>query len=62
MMATIAETVQTEMDRLLQRLTQRIKQLVERYDTPLPAYINEVEKLSTTVDEHLKKILGFAWN
>ncbi|WP_340121499.1 type I restriction-modification system subunit M [Methylobacter svalbardensis] len=61
-MVTIAEAVQTEMERLSQRLTQRIKQLAELYAKPLPAYINEVEALSATVDEHLKKILGFAWN
>ena len=61
-MATIAEAVHAEMDRLSQRLTGRIKQLAERYDTPLPAYIDEVETLAASVDEHLKKILGFVWN
>jgi len=58
-MATIAEAVHSEMDRLSQRLTGRIKQLAERYDTPLPAYINEVKTLAASVDEHLKFIMGF---
>jgi type I restriction enzyme M protein len=61
-MAMIAKAVQTEMDRLSQRLTQRIKHLAELYAKPLPAYIHEVETLAASVDEHLKKILGFAWN
>ena len=58
-MATIAEAVYTEMDRLSQRLTGRIMQLAERYDTPLPQFIEDVTALSTKVEAHLKA-MGFS--
>jgi type I restriction enzyme M protein len=60
-LATLAADVQTELDRVSQALTGRIKQLAERYAAPLPRLIEEVETLSTHVDEHLKK-MGFVWN
>ncbi|WP_017232916.1 type I restriction-modification system subunit M [Pandoraea sp. B-6] len=59
--ATLAADVQTELDRVSQALTGRIKELAERYSTPLPKLTAEVEMLSARVDEHLKK-MGFAWN
>ena len=40
-------------------LTGRIRQLAERYSTPLPQLVDEVAQLSAKVDEHLKK-MGFA--
>ena len=43
-----------------QTLTGRIRQLAERYDTPLPKLTDEVETLSARVDEHLKK-MGAVW-
>ncbi|EKD29047.1 MAG: type I restriction-modification system, M subunit [uncultured bacterium] len=57
-MATIEQSVKNEMDRISQRLTQRIKELAERYATPLPKLISETEALTEKVDEHLKK-MGF---
>jgi type I restriction enzyme M protein len=60
-MATLDADIQTELDRISQVLTGRIKQLAERYAQPLPAITEEVNILSTKVDEHLKK-MGFAWN
>jgi type I restriction enzyme M protein len=59
-LATIAADVQTELDRVSQALTGRIKQLAERYTTPLPALTEEVETLSNRVDGHLRK-MGFEW-
>ncbi|WP_205635782.1 hypothetical protein, partial [Algoriphagus antarcticus] len=35
-MSYLESTIQTEMQRISQRLTQRIKELGERYDQPLP--------------------------
>jgi type I restriction enzyme M protein len=35
-MTAIANDVKSEMERISQRLTQRIKKLAERYETPLP--------------------------
>ena len=56
--ATLAEAVQMELDRVSQTLTSRIRQLAERYATPLPKLMDELETLSARVDEHLKK-MGF---
>jgi type I restriction enzyme M protein len=48
--------VQGELDRVSQTLTGRIRQLAERYATPLPQLTDEVEKLAARVDKHLKKM------
>lgn len=60
-LATLATSVQSELDRVSQALTGRIKQLAERYATPLPKLTEELETLANRVDEHLKK-MGFVWN
>ncbi|MDK9716552.1 MAG: type I restriction-modification system subunit M [Trichlorobacter sp.] len=57
-LATLGADVQTELDRVSQALTSRIRQLAERYATPLPQLTTEVEALSAKVDEHLQK-MGF---
>ena len=57
-MANIEQRVKGEMDRISQRLTQRIKELAERYSTPLPILVTETETLTKKVDEHLEK-MGF---
>ncbi len=59
-LAALAASVQGELDRVSQALTGRIRQLAERYATPLPRLAEEVETLATRVDEHLKK-MGFVW-
>ncbi|NMV41933.1 type I restriction-modification system subunit M [Ralstonia insidiosa] len=60
-MAALATDVRTELDRVSQALTGRIKELADRYATPLPKLTSEVEALASRVDGHLKK-MGFAWN
>ncbi|MFO1420933.1 MAG: type I restriction-modification system subunit M [Candidatus Competibacteraceae bacterium] len=50
--------VRSELDRVSQQLTQRVKELAERYATPLPKLVEEVDALSDKVDKHLKK-MGF---
>ena len=59
-MAAIDRDIHTEMDRISQRLTQRIKELSERYEMPLPMQTAEVGELETKVNEHLEK-MGFVW-
>ncbi|MFH1444713.1 MAG: type I restriction-modification system subunit M [Candidatus Peregrinibacteria bacterium] len=59
-MMTLEQAIKSEMDRISQRLTQRIKELAERYETPLPALVTETEVLTKKVDEHLTK-MGFTW-
>ena len=60
-MVTVAASVQSELDRVSQTLTGRIRQLAERYATPLPKLTKEVATSATRVDEHLKK-MGAVWN
>ena len=60
-MASIEKSVKTEMERISQRLTQRIKELAERYETPMPKQTKEVADLESKVNTHLKK-MGFVWN
>lgn len=60
-LTTIKNAVSTEIDQISQRLTNRIKELAERYDTPLPATNQLVADLEITVNTHLKK-MGFTWN
>jgi len=60
-LATLADAVQGELDRVSQTLTSRIRQLAERYATPLPTLTKELATLSARVDEHLKK-MGTMWN
>ena len=57
-LATLAEAIQGELGRVSQTLTGRIRQLAERYATPLPQLVDEVVTLASRVDEHLKK-MGF---
>jgi len=59
--AILESNINTELDRVSQALTGRIKQLAERYAKTLPRLVDEVGTLSRKVDEHLKK-MGFAWN
>ena len=60
-LAQLAADVQSELDRVSQALTGRIRQLAERYATPLPQLTEEVAALAARVDEHLKK-MGAVWN
>ena len=59
-MNAIETSVKTEMDRISQRLTQRIKELIERYESPLPQINKEVEALEAKVNAHLAK-MGFSF-
>jgi type I restriction enzyme M protein len=60
-LTTLAIAVQGELDRVSQTLTGRIRQLAERYATPLPKLEAEVDVLAARVAEHLKK-MGAVWN
>jgi type I restriction enzyme M protein len=60
-MQYLDHSVHTEMQRISQALTQRIKELAERYETPMPVMLNEVKHLEEKVNTHLAK-MGFVWN
>ena len=59
-MTVLEREVKTEMERISQRLTQRIKELAERYETTLPQQTTEVAELEEKVNAHLAK-MGFKW-
>lgn len=59
-MTTIEKNIKTEMERVSQALTQRIKQLAERYEMPLPKLNDEILELESKVSAHLSK-MGFVW-
>ena len=59
-LARLAADLQGELDRVGQTLTGRIRELADRYATPLPQLVDEVVALSARVDEHLKR-MGAAW-
>jgi type I restriction enzyme M protein len=55
-LAQLAAGVQSELDRVSQALTGRIRQLAERYAAPLPQLTAEVDALAARVEEHLRKM------
>ena len=59
-LAAMTAAVQGELDRVSQKLTGRIRQLAERYATPLPQLTDEVAALAARVDGHLK-MMGAIW-
>jgi type I restriction enzyme M protein len=59
-LAILASAVQGELDAVSQTLANRIRQLAERYATPMPKLTDEVNALAARVDGHLKK-MGAVW-
>jgi len=59
-MTALEAAVSGEIEHISQALTQRVKVLTERYQTPLPMIANNVEELEKKVNQHLEK-MGFSW-
>ena len=59
-MTIIEKTIKSEMEHISQRLTHRIKELAEQYETPMPVQTSEVAELEAKVSGHLQK-MGFVW-
>jgi len=59
-LAALEASLQNELERVSQTLTGRVRQLADRYATPLPELTQRVDTLSAKVDEHLKK-MGARW-
>jgi len=55
-LAQLASDVQSELDRVSQTLTGRIRQLADRYAAPLPQLTKEVETIAARVDAHLRRM------
>jgi type I restriction enzyme M protein len=60
-MKAIQIAINSEMERISQRLTQRLKELLDRYETPIPELNKQVKELEEKVNAHLVK-MGFKWN
>jgi type I restriction enzyme M protein len=60
-LAMLDSSIHGEMDRISQALTQRVKDLADRYETPMPRMVEGVSELEARVNQHLKQ-MGFAWN
>ena len=59
-LATLDAAIYGEMDRVSQQFTQRVKELAERYETPMPQIVDRVAELEAKVNGQLEK-MGFAW-
>jgi type I restriction enzyme M protein len=57
---TIEAAIKAEIDHISQHLANRIKELAERYETPLPAFDEQAKELEDKVTGHLEK-MGFEW-
>jgi type I restriction enzyme M protein len=57
-LAALDAAIHGEMDRICQALTQRVKELAERYETPLPQMTSRVVELEQKVNAHLVR-MGF---
>ena len=58
--ATLQADIQAEVERVTQQLANRVKELEERYEEPMPDMTKDVETLSRKVDKHLKA-MGLEW-
>jgi len=59
-LAALDAAIHGEMDRVSQQLTQRVKELAERYETPLSQVTSRMTELEAKLSRHLEK-MGFAW-
>ena len=59
-LASLDAAIHSEMDRIRDQLTQRLTELAERYETPLPRMLDRVAKQEANVKRHLET-MGFAW-
>ena len=57
-LASLDKAIHDELDRVSQRLTTRVKELAERYETPLPELEAKAKELDKRVMRHLER-MGF---
>jgi type I restriction enzyme M protein len=60
-LSALDAAIHGEMDRISQALAQRVKELAERYETPMPRLTERVAEWEAKVNRHLEK-MGFAWS
>ena len=54
-LASLDAAIQGETDRVSRELTQRVKELAERYETPLPVMVDRLADLEAKVNRHLER-------
>ena len=59
-LAVLSVAIHGEMGRISQQLTQRVEELTERYESPLPQTTDRVAELEAKVSYHLER-MGFSW-
>ncbi len=59
-MQELEKRITTELENISHRLNQRIRELAERYETPLPQLDDEIKELTEKVEQHLKQ-MGLEW-
>ena len=59
-LAALDTAIHGEIERICQQLTLRVKELVERYESPMPQLVSRMAELEAKVNCHLEK-MGFAW-
>ena len=59
-LAALDTTVHSEMDRVSQQITQRVRDLAERYENSLPLMQSRLAELEAKVSHHLAT-MGFSW-
>ena len=59
-LAALDTAIHGEMDRVSRLLSRRVKELAERYESPLPQMVKKVDELEAKVNRHLES-MGFSW-
>jgi type I restriction enzyme M protein len=59
-LAELDSAIHGEIARVSQQLTQRVKELAERYEVPLPQMVSRAAELEAKVNWHLER-MGFSW-
>ena len=59
-LARIDGDIHGEMDRISHALAQRVRELAERYETPMPKIVSSVSDLEMKVNDNLRR-MGFMW-
>jgi type I restriction enzyme M protein len=59
-LAKLSEDIHGEVERVNQQLTDRVRELAERYEQPLPSISEWVSKSEAVVSSHLRQ-MGYSW-
>ncbi|MGD0496874.1 MAG: class I SAM-dependent DNA methyltransferase [Bryobacteraceae bacterium] len=59
-LAALDAAIHGEMGRISQALTRRVRELAERYETPMPHQASKVAEIEQAVNQHLER-MGFSW-